>query len=195
MAEWQPNACCLQQHLAIAPSHCVAHNVSKKVMPSTVGSWGPTTGWKYDQLRAFPVYICGFQLAVGLAVLFVPGPAGIGRPALQVSTCSTALHLLLGELLIQMCVLSCACRCPLAPKFGENFKKMVAMQDKYDPERVYEPELWARLVKGEGYQLKPKCQLDRSCYCEANEHCADGFKCVPSEAFPEYKACRPIVMN
>jgi hypothetical protein len=30
---------------------------------------------------------------------------------------------------------------------------------------------------------------------QANEHCADGFKCVPSIAFPEYKACRPIVMN
>jgi hypothetical protein len=30
---------------------------------------------------------------------------------------------------------------------------------------------------------------------QANEHCADGFKCVASIAFPEYKACRPIVMN
>mgnify|MGYP001810390667 CR=1 FL=1 len=39
-------------------------------------------------------------------------------------------------------------------------------QDKYDPERVYEPELWSRLAAGQGYALKPKCQLDRSCYCE-----------------------------
>jgi hypothetical protein len=30
---------------------------------------------------------------------------------------------------------------------------------------------------------------------QENEHCADGFKCVASIAFPEYKACRPIVMN
>ncbi|WIA15659.1 hypothetical protein OEZ85_002285 [Tetradesmus obliquus] len=86
-------------------------------------------------------------------------------------------------------------RCPFAPKFGESFKKMVAMQDKYDPSRAYEPELWTRLAAGEGYKLKPKCILDRSCYCEADEHCADGFKCVASVAFPQYKACRPKVMN
>lgn len=70
-----------------------------------------------------------------------------------------------------------------------------ALQDKHDPERVFEPELWSRVVSGQGYQLKPKCQLDRSCYCEADEHCADGFVCVPSLAFPEYKQCRPKVMN
>ncbi|WIA11663.1 hypothetical protein OEZ85_011764 [Tetradesmus obliquus] len=86
-------------------------------------------------------------------------------------------------------------RCPVAAKLGENFKKMVAMQDKYDPERVYEPELWSRLAAGQGYALKPKCQLDRSCYCEADEHCADGFGCMPSLGFPEYKTCRPKAMN
>jgi hypothetical protein len=43
---------------------------------------------------------------------------------------------------------------------------MTAMQDKYDPGRVYEPELWTRLAAGEAYKLKPKCILDRSCYCE-----------------------------
>lgn len=86
-------------------------------------------------------------------------------------------------------------KCPLAPKFGAGLKKMQAMQDKYDPERVFEPELWTRAIKGEKYWLKPKCQLDRSCYCESDENCADGFKCVDSIAFPEFKACRPKVMN
>jgi hypothetical protein len=86
-------------------------------------------------------------------------------------------------------------RCPLAAKYGDNLKAMTKMQDKYDPERVFEPQLWARVVAGDGYQLKPKCQLDRSCYCEKDEHCADGFVCVPSVAFPEYNSCRPKVMN
>jgi hypothetical protein len=40
------------------------------------------------------------------------------------------------------------------------------LQDKFDPERVFEPELWSRVAAGEGYALKPKCQLDRSCYCQ-----------------------------
>jgi hypothetical protein len=68
-------------------------------------------------------------------------------------------------------------------------------QDKHDPQRVFEPELWRRIVANEPYSLKPRCQLDRSCYCQADEHCAEGFVCVPSLAFPEYKTCRPAVMN
>lgn len=69
------------------------------------------------------------------------------------------------------------------------------MTAKYDPEAVYEPELWTRVKSGTGYALKPKCILDRSCYCETDEHCSDNFMCVPSMAFPEYKNCIPKVMN
>lgn len=94
---------------------------------------------------------------------------------------------------LQLHILSC--RCPFAPKFGDKFQKMVEIQNKYDPEKVYEPELWARMVAGEGYVHKPKCILDRSCYCDSDEHCADGFKCGNSLAFPEYKSCTPKVMN
>jgi hypothetical protein len=43
------------------------------------------------------------------------------------------------------------------------------MQDKYDPSRAFEPELWSRLASGEAYKLKPKCILDRSCYCEVRQ--------------------------
>jgi len=68
---------------------------------------------------------------------------------------------------------------------------MTDMQNKYDPDRVFEPQLWARVVAGEGYKLKPKCQLDRSCYCEADEHCADGFVCVPSIAFLSTRPAGP----
>jgi hypothetical protein len=30
---------------------------------------------------------------------------------------------------------------------------------------------------------------------QADEHCADGFGCKPSLAFPEYMTCQPKVMN
>jgi hypothetical protein len=83
----------------------------------------------------------------------------------------------------------------MLPKHPEGFKAMTALQEKYDPARVYEPELWTRMMAGEKYFLKKNCQLDRSCYCEADEHCAEGFKCVPSNAFPQYMTCRPKVMN
>jgi hypothetical protein len=40
----------------------------------------------------------------------------------------------------------------------------------------------------------PRCDLDRQCYCQSDEHCADGYKCVNSKAFPEFKACKPWSM-
>jgi hypothetical protein len=83
----------------------------------------------------------------------------------------------------------------MAAKHPAGFAAMAALQDKHDPERVYEPELWARMLKGDQFFLKPKCALDRSCYCEADEHCADGYACVPSAAFPQFNQCRPKVMN
>lgn len=86
-------------------------------------------------------------------------------------------------------------KCPVAPKYGKGIAALSKLQDKYDPSRVYEPELWRRMVKDEKYWLKPKCQVERSCYCEEDIHCADGFKCAPSIAFPEFKACRPKIMN
>jgi hypothetical protein len=51
----------------------------------------------------------------------------------------------------------------------------VALQDKWDPQRVFEPELWSRVAAGQGYALKPKCQLDRSCYCEVG--CTEAKSC------------------
>ena len=63
------------------------------------------------------------------------------------------------------------------------------------PPQVFEPELWTRMVSGKKYELYPKCTLDHACYCEANEHCADGFGCFSSPAFPQFKTCRPIKMN
>lgn len=41
----------------------------------------------------------------------------------------------------------------------------------------------------------PKCDAERTCYCQTDEHCAVGFKCVPGLAFPEYKLCKPAYMK
>ena len=51
------------------------------------------------------------------------------------------------------------------------------------------------MLSGQSYRLSPRCQLDRSCYCEADVHCADGFACRPSAALPQFKTCQPKVMN
>lgn len=39
----------------------------------------------------------------------------------------------------------------------------------------------------------PQCDVRRMCYCKENVHCARGFACVPSQAFPEYRICKPVL--
>jgi len=83
----------------------------------------------------------------------------------------------------------------LHPKCGIKAKypllpKLQSIQDKYDPLKVYEPRLFSQLVAGEAYSLQPQCVLSGACFCQKDEHCAPDFRCVPSNAFPEYLVCK-----
>lgn len=75
---------------------------------------------------------------------------------------------------------------------------MLQMQARYDPLKMYEPALFSKLASNKDmkqdnteYVLTDGCVMDRTCYCVIDEHCAKGFKCVGSNAFPEYKVCKP----
>ena len=83
----------------------------------------------------------------------------------------------------------------LHPKCGIKAKypllpKLQSIQDKYDPLKVYEPRLFSQLVAGEAYSLQPQCVLSGACFCQKDEHCAPDFRCVASNAFPEYLVCK-----
>jgi hypothetical protein len=66
------------------------------------------------------------------------------------------------------------------------------MQDKHDPQRVFEPELWKSINNPE-YSLYPRCVLKKDCYCQEDIHCPDLHRCVPSRApgLQNFKACKP----
>jgi len=80
--------------------------------------------------------------------------------------------------------------CPLRDNLYD-FPGLLAMQAKHDPEKVFEPPLMTKMIARAANPLFPKCALMKECYCQEDVHCGDGFACVPSSAFPEYKACRP----
>ena len=86
-------------------------------------------------------------------------------------------------------------RCPVPPKYGAGMARMQQLQAKHDPARSFEPELWTRMTQGTKYALYPRCVLDRACYCEADEHCAEGFSCRASPSLPQFNTCQPTVMN
>jgi L-gulonolactone oxidase len=84
--------------------------------------------------------------------------------------------------------------CPVRdnlPQFGEVLK----LQSKYDPDRVFEAPLITRMAARAPPPKYPGCALAKQCYCTEDAHCGEGFKCVPSTAFPQYKACRPAELQ
>eukprot|EP00878_Enallax_costatus_P027539 GHUV01029665.1.p1 GENE.GHUV01029665.1~~GHUV01029665.1.p1 ORF type:complete len:405 (+),score=109.11 GHUV01029665.1:2150-3364(+) len=73
-----------------------------------------------------------------------------------------------------------------------NFDKQIELQAKYDPKKIFEPLLMQSVINRTPPAYSPKCDLHRTCFCKEGSHCADGFECVASYAFPEYKVCKPI---
>jgi hypothetical protein len=74
-----------------------------------------------------------------------------------------------------------------------KFDQLLASQSKFDPEKMLEPSLFARIAAGAEPSYGPGCVLRGECYCTADEHCAQGHVCVPSFAFPAYNVCKPKV--
>jgi len=72
----------------------------------------------------------------------------------------------------------------------ESIERLVALQNRHDPKRIFEPELIRHVMRKSGPEYSELCTLQMWCYCDADVHCAVGHSCQPSLAFPEYKVCR-----
>lgn len=107
-------------------------------------------------------------------------------------------------------VTSCvrACRYKGKPHWGKNkprdfthtscrvrdhlpfWDQMVAFQAQSDPQRIFEPPLFSAMAAGSPAAApSPGCALRGECFCTNSSHCATGYRCRPSAAFPEYKMC------
>ncbi|KAL3685134.1 hypothetical protein R1sor_003156 [Riccia sorocarpa] len=72
----------------------------------------------------------------------------------------------------------------------ENIVKLLNLRDEHDPRKVFESELLMRMLERRGPVYGNKCSLHHQCYCSDDSHCADGYKCLPSVSYPEYKVCK-----
>lgn len=80
--------------------------------------------------------------------------------------------------------------CPVRDHWP-GLARLAQLQAKYDPSKVFEPPLMSKVVSGAPAAAFPRCALAKACYCSLDEHCAEGYKCVPSAAFPQYRICKP----
>ena len=51
--------------------------------------------------------------------------------------------------------------------------------------------MWAKVRDGVGAPYYPGCAVTKDCFCQEDAHCSGGMRCAPSEAFPDYKICKP----
>eukprot|EP00878_Enallax_costatus_P001016 GHUV01001150.1.p1 GENE.GHUV01001150.1~~GHUV01001150.1.p1 ORF type:complete len:631 (+),score=62.78 GHUV01001150.1:321-2213(+) len=80
-------------------------------------------------------------------------------------------------------------KCGIRAKYPK-FDGLLKLQKAHDPEKMFEPELFNKVVKNEKFALTPHCTLWQQCYCEQDIHCPQGWKCVSATSFPEYKVCK-----
>jgi hypothetical protein len=52
----------------------------------------------------------------------------------------------------------------------------------------------SRVIAKQPNLYSAECDLQRSCYCKQDAHCAKGFACVVLASFPQYKVCKPLPM-
>ncbi|KAG0606949.1 hypothetical protein M758_9G181600 [Ceratodon purpureus] len=84
-------------------------------------------------------------------------------------------------------------KCKVRDNFpAENIAKLLEMQHEHDPEKIFEPELFRRLLQRSGPEYCPLCTPHYSCYCAHDSHCPPGFRCRASASFAEYKICRLV---
>ena len=84
--------------------------------------------------------------------------------------------------------------CPVRDALpAATFTRLAELQATYDPRRVFEPPLWTALTQRQAHGYSLGCAARGACYCASTLHCALGYACVPSKAFPEYKVCKPAL--
>jgi hypothetical protein len=52
----------------------------------------------------------------------------------------------------------------IAEKYGSRLQSMLQLQQQYDPQKMFEPELFVKMLSQQETK-RPGCALDRTCYC------------------------------
>jgi FAD/FMN-containing dehydrogenase len=72
-----------------------------------------------------------------------------------------------------------------------RFAEFEAYREKKDPAGIFMNDFYSR-INGRVSPAEPKknCVVDQACYCEADEHCPQGYSCEQGLVYPEARVCR-----
>ena len=70
----------------------------------------------------------------------------------------------------------------------ERFGKRM---NRFDPHGLFLHPMFVKMVEEAGQEAYPGCVVKEDCFCTEDIHCGGaGYKCLPGQAFAEYKVCR-----
>jgi hypothetical protein len=70
------------------------------------------------------------------------------------------------------------------------WQQMESFTAASDPCKVFQPRLFEQMAARASHSLSDGCSSRGECFCSEHSHCAKGQQCLPSMAFPEFKACK-----
>lgn len=82
-------------------------------------------------------------------------------------------------------------RCVYRRNIRDQLREFGKLQREVDPQRTFEPPLFRRIKTAATPKYYDGCEPAKDCYCTQDSHCAKGWGCKASLAFPAYKACYP----
>ena len=79
----------------------------------------------------------------------------------------------------------------IGPKQYPHWQKFVDYKKTIDPENIFTNPWWERMNQRDltAKELKPACAFDGSCFCQTNDHCLSGSKCVAGRVWTPARIC------
>jgi len=75
-------------------------------------------------------------------------------------------------------------KCHVQDNFSAaNIEQVLELQQRHDPRKALEPELFTHVLQKHGPAYSQFCTLHYRCYCQEDSHCPHRHACKPSPAF------------
>ncbi|WDE14200.1 D-arabinono-1,4-lactone oxidase [Thalassomonas haliotis] len=79
-----------------------------------------------------------------------------------------------------------------APAKYEKWDEFMAFKNEMDPQNIFTNPFWQRITGEDSLEnyFSPECNARGECYCQTDEHCADGTSCQAGAWYDDARICK-----